>query len=209
LTHPATEVRFTRAQPAPGTFRPQGLVTLSTACSLDGLVDLVSDRQRLSGSPFGAFILAASWHALPARLAPLAVSRLGVSPARGLTVAAMGHSASGSCSSESRTARPGVYSGRPTVAPMGFSLPGVCSSIWAGPSGPPPPTRLASAGDFSPTSARATEYRSTDDSPDHVGRTPLSGFLRLEPPCHSNAPATGLWVHLAGRRASRPVRDPR
>ena len=59
-THAATEVRFTRARPAPGTFRPQGLVTLSTACSLDRLADLVSDRQRPSDSPFGAFILAES-----------------------------------------------------------------------------------------------------------------------------------------------------
>jgi hypothetical protein len=39
----------------PGTFRPQGLATLATVCSLDGLVRLVSDGQRLWGLPFGAF----------------------------------------------------------------------------------------------------------------------------------------------------------
>ena len=60
MTHAATEVRFTRARPAPGTFRPQGLVTPSTVSSLGGLVDPVSDRQRLSGSPFGALIPAES-----------------------------------------------------------------------------------------------------------------------------------------------------
>jgi len=59
-THAATEVRFTRTQPAPGTFRPQGLVTLSTAYALGCLADPVSDRQRPSDSPFGAFILAES-----------------------------------------------------------------------------------------------------------------------------------------------------
>ncbi len=59
-THAAIKVRFTRARPAPGTFRPQGLVTLSTACSLDRLADPISDRQRPSDSPFGALIPAES-----------------------------------------------------------------------------------------------------------------------------------------------------
>jgi hypothetical protein len=39
----------------PATFRPQGLATLSTACALARLAGLVSCRQRLWDSPFGAF----------------------------------------------------------------------------------------------------------------------------------------------------------
>lgn len=39
----------------PVTFRPQGLATLSTACSLARLAGPVSYRQRLWASPFGAF----------------------------------------------------------------------------------------------------------------------------------------------------------
>jgi hypothetical protein len=39
----------------PVTFRPQGLSTLSTACSLARLAGLVSCRQRLWDFPFGAF----------------------------------------------------------------------------------------------------------------------------------------------------------
>jgi len=70
----ATEVRLTRAKPSPSTFRPQGLVTLSTAYSLGCLVSLVSDRQRLSGSPFGAFSSQKVQRALPACHAPLAVA---------------------------------------------------------------------------------------------------------------------------------------
>jgi hypothetical protein len=39
----------------PATFRPQGLITLSTVCALARLAGLVSCRQRLWDSPFGAF----------------------------------------------------------------------------------------------------------------------------------------------------------
>lgn len=74
MTLAATEVRLSRAKPSPGTFRPQGLVTLSTVYSLGCLVSLVSDRQRLSGSPFGAFSSRQVQRALPARHAPLAVA---------------------------------------------------------------------------------------------------------------------------------------
>lgn len=41
----------------PATFRPQGLITLSTASSLAGLVGFVSCRQRLWGSTLRSFLL--------------------------------------------------------------------------------------------------------------------------------------------------------
>jgi hypothetical protein len=41
--------------PSPATFRPQGLVTLSTAYSLRARAGFVSHRQRSWDSPFGAF----------------------------------------------------------------------------------------------------------------------------------------------------------
>lgn len=59
----------------PATFRPQGLVTLSTACSLARLVSLVSCRQRLRDSPFGAFSSRKVAWALPPTHAPPAVTR--------------------------------------------------------------------------------------------------------------------------------------
>lgn len=107
-THAATEVRFTRARPAPGTFRPQGLITLSTACSLDRLADLVSDRQRPSDSPFGALIPAESCHASSACRAPHAVCYLMSAANRRLAIATIGNPASGFAFSESRTAPPSV-----------------------------------------------------------------------------------------------------
>jgi hypothetical protein len=54
MTLSAHEVRCVRAC-LPATFRPQGLVTLSTVCSLTRLAGFISRRQRLWGSPFGAF----------------------------------------------------------------------------------------------------------------------------------------------------------
>jgi hypothetical protein len=39
----------------PATFRPQGLITLSTACALARLAGLISCRQHLWDSPFEAF----------------------------------------------------------------------------------------------------------------------------------------------------------
>jgi len=92
------------------------------------------------------------------------------------------------------------------MLPWAFPSQGSLSSILAGPSGPPPPARLASSGSCPPVSAFASESRSIDDAPDPVVRAPLSGFLRLLRPWHSNAPASGLWVHLAGRPclAARP-----
>jgi hypothetical protein len=59
LSHPngtCRPARFgSRGLCLPATFRLQGLVTLSTAYSLAGLVECRSNRQRHRGSPFGAF----------------------------------------------------------------------------------------------------------------------------------------------------------
>jgi len=50
-----SEVHNSRALPAPTTFRPQGLVTLSTAYSLRARAGFFSRRRRSWDSPFGAF----------------------------------------------------------------------------------------------------------------------------------------------------------
>jgi hypothetical protein len=71
----------------PATFRPQGLATLSTACSLARLAGLISCRQRLWGSPFGAFALPEVFSALPPTLAPRAVTADLASTNQGLTEA--------------------------------------------------------------------------------------------------------------------------
>jgi hypothetical protein len=58
----------------PATFRPQGLATLSTACTLARLVGLISCRQRLWDSPFGAFSSSKVAPALRPPHDPLAVT---------------------------------------------------------------------------------------------------------------------------------------
>lgn len=58
----------------PATFRPQGLATLSTVYSLACLASLVSGRQHLWDSPFGAFSSRKVATALPPPPAPHAVT---------------------------------------------------------------------------------------------------------------------------------------
>jgi hypothetical protein len=53
--HQGSEVHLPQGFPCPAQFRPQGLVTLSTAYSLRTRAGFVSHRQRSWDSPFGAF----------------------------------------------------------------------------------------------------------------------------------------------------------
>jgi hypothetical protein len=58
----------------PATFRPQGLVTLSTVCSLAGPDDFVSRRQRLWGLTLRSFLLPDGYNGIPAMFAPRVVT---------------------------------------------------------------------------------------------------------------------------------------
>jgi hypothetical protein len=58
----------------PATFRPQGLITLSTACSLRSRAGSVSHRQRSWDSPFGAFASQKVFVAFPQPKGPPTVS---------------------------------------------------------------------------------------------------------------------------------------
>jgi hypothetical protein len=67
-----------RALPQPATFRPQGLVTLSTAYSLQARAGLVSYQQRSWDSPFGAFPSRKVPAAFPRPVNPRAVYPAGI-----------------------------------------------------------------------------------------------------------------------------------
>lgn len=58
----------------PASFRPQGFLTLSTACSLRGRAGFVSHRLRSWDSPFGAFSSRQVFGVLRARTCPRTVS---------------------------------------------------------------------------------------------------------------------------------------
>jgi hypothetical protein len=75
--HPGSEVYLPRALPRPAKFRPQGLVTLSTAYSLRALAGLVSCRRRSWDSPFGAFSFRQVPAAFPQPVNPHAVLPVG------------------------------------------------------------------------------------------------------------------------------------
>jgi hypothetical protein len=66
-----------QALPQPATFRPQGLVTLSTAYSLRALAGLLSCRRRSWDSPFGAFSFRQVPAAFPQPVNPHAVFPVG------------------------------------------------------------------------------------------------------------------------------------
>jgi hypothetical protein len=78
--HQGSEVYLTRARP-PATFRPQGLVTLSTVCSLRAPAGFVSHRRRSWDSPFGAFSSRKVPAAFPRWMNPHTVFPVGI-PAR-------------------------------------------------------------------------------------------------------------------------------
>jgi hypothetical protein len=56
LQHMKPERSTFRGLCLPATFRPQGLVTLSTACSLSGPAGFVSHRRRSWAFPFGVYL---------------------------------------------------------------------------------------------------------------------------------------------------------
>jgi len=144
----------------PATFRPQGLVALSTGYSLADLVGLISCRQRLWGSPFGAFSsiqVPRRFRRLTPRLpSPQTLYGPHRSPAKQRAYS----SASGFFLEPSLSRLPWVFSPRcRRMLPWAFSLSRVFHNRLDGPFGPSPPTRLP----FGPvTRSEGTASRSLD-----------------------------------------------
>jgi hypothetical protein len=147
----------------PATFRPQGLITLSTACALARLAGLVSCRQRLWDSPFEAFSSSKVASALRPSPDPLAVT-VKAPPTwtfgpRRLRALKLGYRVlpSASPSRRSRVFSPTHHRRLPWVLPLsGFSTACLGRSF-----DPPPLTRLAAASVTQDDSLRAAECRST------------------------------------------------
>jgi len=163
----------------PGTFHPQGLPTLSTACSLDCLVGLVSDRQRPWGWPFGAFSSSTvAGHSCPGPtrlpLPQTSLRRTDCSPkptawrpASGCFRRRIPCENAGCLARQTAGCSHGIFpsQGSHTSALIGLKshlLPRACAQH-----------RLPNV------ASRTSEYRSADDWFDHEGRTSLSGFCTL------------------------------
>jgi len=152
--------RSTSRRPSvPASFRPQGLITLSTVCSLRTRAGFVSCRRRSWDSPFGAFSARTGTAAFPRPTAPHAVS-----PTTAPAVETAGR--------RDRPRLPGIDpferpSRRrrderrlPPDAPLGFALPGHAGERLRGDFAPRPPARLGH-GRFRRTAAPcASEYHS-------------------------------------------------
>jgi hypothetical protein len=149
----------------PATFRPQGLTTLSTACALARLAGLISCRQRLWDSPFGAFSSSKVALALRPTHDPHAVT-IKAPPSwtfgpRRLRALKLGYRVlpSVSPSRHSRVFSPSDRRLLPWVSPLsGSSLASL-----GGHFGPPPLTRLSIASVTLGDSACAAESQSTSE----------------------------------------------
>jgi hypothetical protein len=196
--HQGSEVYLTRARP-PATFRPQGLVTLSTVCSLRAPAGFVSHRRRSWDSPFGAFSSRKVPAAFPRWMNPHTVFPVGI-PAR----------RSGWAGPTSRGFRaftlpgvPGSPAGvnSPTAGcSLGLSLPG-CSGGLPGPGLRPCSShallrslalRPATAGASESQSALRLALPTPSGKPDKTDRTTLIGFLHRHDPDRSSEPGSGL-----------------
>jgi hypothetical protein len=143
----------------PATFRPQGLVTLSTAYSLRSRAGLISCQRRSWDSPFGAFSSGkvserfrpeAPTYRFSHRSFPPPKRRAGPDGPRFLGF--------DPCRSPSR---PGMcLARRPPDAPVGFTLSGPSSERLGPDFAEPPLTRLAAETTHAST-AGASEFQST------------------------------------------------
>jgi hypothetical protein len=198
-----------RGRCLPATFRPQGLVTLSTAFSLTAPAGFVSRRRRSWDLPFGAFTsreVPACFHASSPtyRFVQRYSRRRSAGPARWTSV-------SGPRPSRESLAADMCLARRPPVAPLGFALLGPSRAPLATDFAAAPLARLR----LRPPKRRllcATESRSgpawSCPLPLPKQRTGQNSPFRVSAPYapgHSNVPAFGLWVHLAPRRALLPT----
>jgi len=121
---PLWHMRQSRSGPPgrclPGTFRPQGLATLSTAYSLDGLARRVSAKQRLWGLPFGAFLLIRGRHTFLHGPTRLPLPQPVASPNRSSTRRQRPKTGFQARPRTSPLRSVGCLARRPPEAPMGF-----------------------------------------------------------------------------------------
>lgn len=206
----------------PATFRPQGLVTLSTVSSLRSPAGSVSHRLRSWDSPFGAFSFRKAAAALPLRRTHLPSPPAGVTTCRSRRPGSAGRG-SWVCPPGSPW-RPAVcLARRPLVAPLGFPLPGFSLGSLGQDFAQPPLTRFVVP--RSPAIQPAS--RSLDQPPPASARHPvckhmgasggtLRGFQHRINPNIRIRRVSGSFLHLTprrsllttGRRSSRRAPNP-
>jgi len=187
----------------PATFRPQGLVALSTAYSLARLAGLVSCRQRLWDSPFGAFSSSKVARALRPTHDPLAVADK-TPPTRteihaGCEPCKLGYRVLPSASPSrpsgclARSAAGGSLGFRPFQGFHLFVLAGISARLLS---------RAFRSTSVAQRRPRVRRRVSIDErvSSAVFGRTPLVGFPRLNVPGTRPRSRPGLCVHLASYR---------
>ncbi len=128
----------------PASFRPQGLVTLSTVYSLRSPAGFLSYRQRSWDSPSGAFSFRKAAAAFPPRRTHLPSPPAGVTTRRSRWPGSAGRGSWAYLPGSPW--RPAVcLARRPLEAPLGFSLPGFALDSLGRNFAQPPPTRFAAS----------------------------------------------------------------
>jgi hypothetical protein len=195
----------------PASFRPQGLVTLSTVSSLRSPAGFLSHRQRSWDSPFGAFSFRKAAAAFPLRRTHLPSPPAGVTTCRSRWPGSAGRGSWASLAGSPW--RPAVCLARqPLEAPLGFSLPGSALDSLGRDFAQPPPTRFAAP--RSPAMRPAS--RSLDRLPPASARHPLCthkwasggtlrGFQHRFNPHIQIGRVSGSFFHLTPRRALLPT----
>jgi hypothetical protein len=201
-----------RGRCRPATLRPQGLATLAAPYSRRIRAGFLSHRRRSWDLPFGAFPRAR----LP-RSFGLGRTHVPFRPASTLTAEA-----------ESRPCKPAVPGFRPLRESLRgrrvFSTPNAGCSRGFRPSrvrphepgrdfartsshalGRLPASRRAEAGASESRSAHAWLDQPHRGHAAAAARTTLIGFLPAASPEHSREVPSGLWIHLASRRALPPA----
>jgi len=180
----------------PASFRPQGLVTLSTVSSLRSRAGFLSHRRRSWDSPFGAFSFREAVDTFPYRRDPLTVPPTGGTTYRSRRPAL--RAAVPGFSLPEVPWRPSVgLAPRPLAAPLGLALRGFALGDLDRDFARSPLSRFA----FSRLPASRPAPQSVDQSPpasarhpacSHVGASggTLRGFPHLYGPAHSNPVAS-------------------
>jgi len=159
----------------PAPFRPQGFLTLSTACSLRGRAGFVSHRRRSWDSPFGAFSSRQVFGVLRARKHPLTVLPA-IAPLAEASGRPGGPRFLGFYPAKSPVAAKRVFSAPTAGGSLGFSLSRLPGEGLGRDFARPPLSRF-SADSREPTE-RASEFRSTFARPQPGPRGEPRGRMR-------------------------------
>jgi hypothetical protein len=195
----------------PATFRPQGLITLSTAYSLRTPAGFVSHQQRSWDSPFGVFPSREACgrfrqHGPTYRFSLRCYHRENGGPARRAAVP-------GPQPPESPWRLNAWLARKPLDTPLGFALLGSTAGSLVRAFTRTPLTRLTERTSRSPpprVRLRVSISPHLAPSPQRaeagsVDEAALLGFLHRFAPEHTRTTASGLWVHLTPRRTLLPT----